>query len=182
LAKERSPAGAYNARNCARLVIAVAFDGDGSGIAGGSFLGRCSSLARVGENLPGKNTTMTEPTPSTDSNAPAIDAALMLPHAEFRRGLPAGHFRVIVNPELARKFVRHRLLILPIALAMSGIGIALALYAMPWWGLGLVAAAVLLNRLVRHQAPKILLHLVKEDERVYFEAMEYAILEVRRAR
>ncbi len=121
------------------------------------------------------------PTPTSETGNPDDARALLVPHAEFRRGLPAGHFHVIVNPERARKFVRHRLLMMPITVAMAGIGIALALSAMPWWGLALIGGAVLLNRLVRQQAPKILLHLVSQDERTYFEAMEFAILEVRRA-
>ncbi len=120
--------------------------------------------------------------PSQDLPTADTDAALLLPHAEFVRGLPAGHFRLVVDPDRARKFVRHRLLVLPVSIAMAGLGIALALSKMPWWGLGLVALAVLLNRLVRLQAPKILLHLATHDERTYFEAMEFAILEVRRAR
>ncbi len=108
--------------------------------------------------------------------------AILVPHAEFRAGLPAGQFRVIVNPERARKFVRHRLLIFPLALSAAGIGVALALAGHPFWGIGLVALAVLANRLVSAQAAKILLHLASQDERVYFQAMEYEILEVRRAR
>ncbi len=125
---------------------------------------------------------MATPPTYPESTGPAEDAALLLPHAEFRRGLPAGQFRVIVNPERARKFVRHRLLTLPITIAMAGLGMALALSGMPWWGLALIACAVLVNRLVRLQAPKILLHLATQDERTYFDAMEFAILEVRRAR
>jgi hypothetical protein len=124
---------------------------------------------------------MTPAPHAADTNATA-EQALVVPHAEFRRGLPAGHFRVIVNPDRARKFVRHRLLMMPLTTAMAGVGIALALSQMPWWGLGLIAAAVLLNRLVRLQAPKILLHLATQDEKTYFEAMEFEILEVRRAR
>ena len=122
------------------------------------------------------------PTSPTEADRPEEASAVLVPHAEFTRGLPAGHFHVIVNPERARKFVRHRLLMLPITVAMAGIGITLALSGMPWWGLGLIAAAVVLNRLVRLQAPKILLHLASQDERTYYEAMEFAILEVRRAR
>ncbi len=120
----------------------------------------------------------------TDTAAPEAtdEQALLVPYAEFRRGLPAGQFRVIVNPERARKFVRHRLLMMPITTAMAGIGIALALSQMPWWGLGLIATAVLLNRLVRLQAAKILLYLATQDEKTYFETMEFEILEVRRAR
>ncbi len=112
----------------------------------------------------------------------ADESALLVPHAEFRRGLPAGQFRVIVNPERARKFVRHRLLILPLALALAGIGVALALVGHPAWGLGLVAVAVVVNRLISAQAAKILLHLASQEERTYLQAMEFEILEVRRAR
>ena len=118
----------------------------------------------------------------TVTTGDAAEQALLVPHAEFRRGLPAGHFRVIVNPERARKFVRHRLLMLPVSVAMAGVGIALALSQMPWWGLGLIAAAVLLNRLVRLQAASILLYLATQDEKTYFEAMAFEILEVRHAR
>lgn len=110
------------------------------------------------------------------------DPALLVPHAEFCRGLPAGHFRLIVNPERARKFVRHRLLILPLALALAGIGVALALAGHPVWGLGLVGVAVVVNRLILAQAAKILLYLVSQDENTYLQAMEFEILEVRRAR
>ena len=127
---------------------------------------------------------MTSPLNTTETNTPPIgtDSALLVTHAEFCRGLPAGHFRVIVNPDRARNFVRHRLLMMPISVALAGVGIAMALSQMPWWGLGLIAVAVLLNRLVRLQAPKILLHLATQDEKTYFEAMEFEILEVRRAR
>lgn len=103
-------------------------------------------------------------------------------HAEFRRGLPAGRFRLIVNPERARKYVRHRLFITAIALPIVGIGAALALSGHPWIGLALVVAGVLLHRLVTAQAPRILLHLATQDARVYHEAIEYEILEVRLAR
>ena len=89
---------------------------------------------------------------------------------------------MIVNPERARKFVRHRLLILPLALALAGMGVALALVGHPAWGLGLVAVAVVVNRLISAQAAKILLHLASQEERTYLQAMEFEILEVRRAR
>lgn len=121
-------------------------------------------------------------TADAQSGEPADEPALLVPHAEFCRGLPAGRFRVIVNPDRARKFVRHRLLILPVALAVAGIGVALALAGNPVWGLGLVAVAVVVNRLVSAQAAKILLHLASQDERTYLQAMEFEILEVRRAR
>ena len=107
---------------------------------------------------------------------------LDISHAEFRRGLPAGHFRLIVDPDKARKYVRHRLFLIAITLPLAGIGAALALSGHPWIGLGLVVAGVLLHRLVSTQASKILLHLATQDARIYREAIDYEILEVRRAR
>lgn len=103
-------------------------------------------------------------------------------YAEFCRGLPAGRFRLIVNPERAKKYIRHRLLIVPITLPMMGVGVALALSGYPWAGLVLVAAGVGLNRLVTAQAPRILLHLATREARTYHEAIDYEILEVRLAR
>ena len=103
-------------------------------------------------------------------------------HAEFCSGLPAGRFRLIVNPERARKYVRHRLFIIAITLPLAGVGAALALSGQPWTGLALVLAGVLLHRLVTLQAPRILLHLATQDARTYHEAIEYEILEVRLAR
>lgn len=102
-------------------------------------------------------------------------------HAEFRRGLPAGHFRVIVNPDKARKYVRHRLLLTYLALPVIGIGAALALTGYPWAGLVLVALGIVGHRLIGAQAPKILLHMATQDARIYREAIDFEILEVRRA-
>jgi hypothetical protein len=106
---------------------------------------------------------------------------LFVPHADFVRGLPAGQFKVIVNPELARPWVRGRLLIVPICLTVAGLGTALALAGHPWWGLGVVAFAVLLNRAVRLQAPQILLYLATQSEPIYLRAMEQGLLEVQAA-
>jgi hypothetical protein len=65
---------------------------------------------------------------------------------------------------------------------MAGIGAALALSGYPWVGLALVVTAVLLHRVVTAQAAKILLHLATQDARIYHEAIDYEILEVRLAR
>lgn len=103
-------------------------------------------------------------------------------HQEFRTGLPAGRFRIIVNPDKARKYVRHRLLLTFIALPLVGIGAALALSGYPWGGLALVVLGVGGHRLVTAQAPKILLHLALHDARIYRDAINFEILEVRLAR
>jgi hypothetical protein len=108
-------------------------------------------------------------------------AAIFVPYTEFRAGLPVGRFRVIVNPERAQKYVKHRLFVIGIALPMLGIGAALALSGCVWAGLPLVVLGALLPRVVKAHAPKILLHLAQQDAKTYQEAIDFEILEVRNA-
>lgn len=68
-----------------------------------------------------------------------------------------------------------------ISLPLVGLGAALAISGYSWLGLGLVVAGVLLHRLITAHAPRILLYLVTQDARIYHEAIEYEILEVRLA-
>lgn len=116
------------------------------------------------------------------SDTQPSEEAIYVPHAEFRTGLPAGRFRLIVNPERARKYVKHRLLLTALILPFIGTGIGMAFYGYRWIGVGLVFFGVLMHRIVAHQAPKILLHMATQDAKVYNEALEFEILEVREAR
>jgi hypothetical protein len=106
---------------------------------------------------------------------------ISIPHQEFKTGLPRGRFRVIVNPERAQKYIKHKLMVIALALPMMGIGAALALSGYPWAGAPLVLIGILLPRVIKKQAPKILLHLAQNDAKTYQEAIEYEILEVRMA-
>ncbi len=109
------------------------------------------------------------------------DTVEHIPFDEFRNGLPHGRFRIIVNPALAAPFVAHRTHATPLAIAMIGPGIAAALVGYPWTGGLLVAAGILLRRVVKTQAPRILLHLATRVPSVYEHATEHGVMEVRRA-
>jgi len=109
------------------------------------------------------------------------DFADYVAHEEFRAGLPAGRFRVVVDPKLARRYVSQRLLLLVVVMPVIGLGIALALLGAVWAGAAVVAAGIALNRVVMWQAPRILLHLALRDPKVYAFATEHALMEVRRA-
>ena len=100
-------------------------------------------------------------------------------HEEFRAGLPAGRFRVIVNPALAPKYVQHRLWIKMLLLPVLGIGVALGISGYIWAGLALVLVGILAPRIIRKRAPELLLHLATRDKDIYREAIDYEILEVR---
>lgn len=105
--------------------------------------------------------------------------AIDVPYETFRVGLRAGRFRIIVNPERAQKYVKHRLFVVGISLPLLGVGTALALSGYVWWGLPMVVAGALLHRVIKAHATKILLHLTLHDVRVYREAIDFEILEVR---
>jgi hypothetical protein len=109
------------------------------------------------------------------------DSAEYIPFEEFRNGLPHGRFRIIVNPKLVAPFVSHRTHATPLAIALIGPGIALALVGHVWVGGLLVAAGILLRWLIRRQAPHILLHLAMRLPAVYEQATEHGVMEVRRA-
>ncbi|RSZ30596.1 hypothetical protein EJO66_26390 [Variovorax beijingensis] len=109
------------------------------------------------------------------------DTAEYVPFEEFRQGLPQGRFRVIVNPALAVAFVSHRTYALPLAIALIGPGIALALAGHPWIGGPLVAGGILLRWSVKTRAPRILLHLATRVPSVYEQATAHGVMEVRRA-
>ena len=121
----------------------------------------------------------------TSPNKPAEDVLsasgtqVELPHAAFCAGLPAGRFHLIVNPERAQKYIRHRLFVVGLALPVIGIGTALAWSGYLWIGFPMVAAGVLVPRVVKAHAAKILLHLVLREEKTYREALDFEIMEVR---
>jgi hypothetical protein len=117
-------------------------------------------------------------TVDSPSDAPG---AIFVPHPEFRSGLPYGRFRVIVNPERAQKYVKHRLFVVGIALPLLGMGAALAMSGYLWVGLPMVLLGFVGPRVIKAHAPKILLHLAQQDAKTYQEAIDFEILEVRYA-
>ena len=102
-------------------------------------------------------------------------------HEEFRAGLPAGRFRVVVDPKLARRYVSQRLMLIVVLMPLIGIGIALALIGRTWLGAFLVFLGVALNRVLMWQAPKILLQMATRDGRVYDYVTQNGLMEVRRS-
>lgn len=126
---------------------------------------------------------MNQPDPADASSDPDIHeergSTVQPSHQAFRSGVPAGRFNLIVNPERAQKYVKHRLFIVGIALPLIGIGTALSWSGYVWAGLPMIAIGFLLPRVVKAHAAKILLHLVLQDAKTYREAVDYEILEVR---
>lgn len=115
------------------------------------------------------------------TDAAAGEFAEYVAYEDFRSGLPAGRFRVIVDPKLARRYVSQRLMLIVVVVPLIGVGMALALTGRPWGGAALIAAGVLLNRVVMWQAGRILLHLALHDAKTYLQVTQAGVMEVRRA-
>jgi hypothetical protein len=111
----------------------------------------------------------------------AGDFGEYVPHEEFRSGISAGRFRVVVDPKLARRYVAQRLMLMVVLLPVIGVGIALVLTGSTWLGAFLVFAGVALNRVLMWQAPKILLQMAARDASVYEAVTQQGVMEVRRA-
>lgn len=116
------------------------------------------------------------------SQAPAPDEAFVPPisHDEFRRGAAFGHFRIVVNPALARPYLVRRTRVDLLAAVVIGAGAVLALMGQALPGVVLVVLGIAANRLVRRQAGKIVLQLATRDPAVYGEVTSNGVMEVRR--
>lgn len=112
--------------------------------------------------------------------APEEDFAEYIPHAEFRAGLPMGRFRLVVDPKLARRFVAQRLMLMVVLMPVIGVGIALVLIGKTGLGALLVFGGVALHRIVRWQAPKILVQMATQNPAVYEAVTQQGVMEVRR--
>ncbi|MDH4060275.1 MAG: hypothetical protein OEU94_05630 [Aquincola sp.] len=121
-------------------------------------------------------------TPRSASAAEALqeDTVPYVAHEEFREGLPGGRFRVIVDPALAQRYVVHRTRVNVIAMLAICIGAALALAGQALWGIVLVGLGIAANRLVKKQAPRIVLHLASRQAAIYAEVTSQGVMEVRR--
>ncbi len=115
------------------------------------------------------------------SNAPDSGFVPYIAHEEFRSGAAHGRFRIVVNPALARPYVVRRTRIDLLAVLVIAAGAALALAGQAAAGAVLVALGVIANRLVRHQAAKIVLQLALQHAEVYAEVTSNGVMEVRRA-
>jgi hypothetical protein len=116
----------------------------------------------------------------SDEPRPA-DTVPYIAHDEFRNGVAAGRWRIVVNPALARRYVVRRTRVDLLAVAVIGAGAVTALSGHAWTGLLMVAVGVVANRLVRYQAAKIVLQLATRDAAVYADVTTQGVMEVRRA-
>lgn len=126
-------------------------------------------------------TTPTQDTRATEAAEPE-NLAVAVSFQEFKSGLPFGRFRLIVNPDKAYRYVRHRLYLNGVSIPLLGAGVACGLVGYHVIGAILCVIGFGLRWVVKRQGPQILLHLAQNDPKTYHDAIEYEIMEVRMAR
>lgn len=90
-------------------------------------------------------------------------------HAEFVAAYARGEVKVEIDPQAAARFLSTRLLLPFVMLPVLGIGVALALIGWIITGLAVIAAAIIVSRLIKRSAPHFVLTQALQDAGLYEE-------------
>ncbi|MGQ0749275.1 MAG: hypothetical protein ACT4PS_01950 [Betaproteobacteria bacterium] len=101
-------------------------------------------------------------------------------HSEFQQAYAAGRVKVAVDRTAAARYLSARLLLPLVMLPVLGAGVALALVGWIWTGLALIAAGIIVPRLIKRSAPHYILTEAIRNERIYEELTGADILRVSR--
>jgi hypothetical protein len=99
-------------------------------------------------------------------------------HGEFRDAFEHGRIKVEVDPATAAAYLSARLLLPFVMLPVLGVGIALALSGWIWTGLAVIAAGIVVPRLIKRSATHFVLTHALKDEQTYREATRLNILRI----
>jgi hypothetical protein len=100
-------------------------------------------------------------------------------HPEFVDAYRNGRVRIEIELPTAARYLSARLLLPFVTLPVLGCGVALALTGWVWSGLAVLAAGIVIPRLIKRSAPQFLLTQALEDERVYEDVTRAGILQAR---
>ncbi|MBI3916921.1 MAG: hypothetical protein HY322_07930 [Betaproteobacteria bacterium] len=99
-------------------------------------------------------------------------------HPEFVAAFREGRIRVQIDPGAAGRYISAQLLLPLVMLPVLGGGVALALIGWIWSGLAVLAAGIVIPRVIRRSAPHFILSQAIDDERTYSEVTEAGVLRV----
>jgi hypothetical protein len=101
-----------------------------------------------------------------------------LPHAQFVAAYESGRLTVRIDPRVAGRFMSDRLLLPFFALPVLGLGVALALVGWLWTGLAVIAAGMIVPRLIKRSAPGFILTHALADASFYDTVRTAGVLRV----
>ena len=113
--------------------------------------------------------------PNTGHRSPVTGHGFVT-HAEFTAAYARGEIKVEVEPKGAARFLSARLMLPFVQMPVLGIGVALALVGWIYTGLGIIALAIVVPRLIKRSAPHFLLTQALQDPAVYDEVTRSGVL------
>ena len=97
-------------------------------------------------------------------------------HSEFVTAYTRGEIKVEIDPPGAARFLSARLLLPLVMLPVLGLGVGLALIGWYLTGLAIVAAGIVVPRLIKRSAPHFIMTQALQDAAIYDEAVRAGIL------
>jgi len=99
-------------------------------------------------------------------------------HAEFVAAYTRGEIKFEIDPQGAARLLSRQLLLPFVAMPVAGAGVALALVGWIYTGLAVIAAAIVVPRLIKRSAPHFVLTQALQDAAVYDETMKTGVLRI----
>lgn len=104
--------------------------------------------------------------------------APVLTHDEFTAAHARGAIRVEIDREAAARHLSARLMLPFVTMPVLGVGVALALIGWIYTGLAVIAAGIIVPRLIKRAAPHFILYQALQDAAVYDEVTRLGLLRV----
>lgn len=99
-------------------------------------------------------------------------------HTTFITAYHAGRITVTFDPKRSGQLLSARLLLPLFMLPFLGLGVALALLGWMWTGLGVIAAGIIVPRLVKRSAPHFLMTQILDDSKLYDEVVQSGVMRI----
>ena len=99
-------------------------------------------------------------------------------HDTFVAAYARGELKVDVDPAGAARLISAHLLLPLVMMPVLGAGIALALIGWIFTGLAVIAAGIIVPRMIKHSAPLFIFQQALKDPRAYDEAMQAKVLRI----
>ena len=99
-------------------------------------------------------------------------------HAEFLTAYRRGEVRVTMDTKAAARFLSAQLMLPLVAMPVLGIGVALALIGWIYTGLVVIAAGIVVPRLIKRGAASFLLQRAIEDPTTYDALVRANVMQV----
>ena len=97
---------------------------------------------------------------------------------EFKNAYNSGKIKIEIDPGGTAKYLSARLLLPFVMMPVLSTGVALALTGRIWTGMSVIAAGILVPRIIKRSAINFVLTQALEDERVFNDVTQPGVLRI----